>query len=80
MLDTVAPARFFPRVLSFSAVIIIPPTLHIHLRVNIALDSDISTRRVGNLLKNIGHLGIGEHWGEGGGGGGRYFTFLSLKV
>jgi len=31
---------FFPRVLSFCAVIIFPPTLHIHLGVNIALDSD----------------------------------------
>jgi hypothetical protein len=59
--DTVAPGRLFIRVLSFSAVIIIPPTLNIHLRVNIALNGDTSTRGLRNLLQNNGVLGIGEY-------------------
>ena len=53
MVDTVAPGRLFLRVISFSAVIIIPPTLHIHVPVNVALNSDTNTRRLGNLLKKV---------------------------
>jgi len=53
MVDTVAPGRLLLRVLSFAAAVIIPPTLHIHHRVNIAFNSDTNTRRLGNLLKTM---------------------------
>jgi hypothetical protein len=63
--DKVLLGQVFVRVLRFSPVIVIPPMLHNHLRLHVALTRETNGSKRGDLLKNNVLSEIEECWKEG---------------
>jgi hypothetical protein len=61
VVDKVALGRVFLRVLRFLPVTVIPPVLHTHLHLHVALTTQTKGRMPGNLQRTSVLLEIGKH-------------------